>query len=176
MHYIFNLYFCAMISIQNARPSDIITIRELAEKIWWPTYTNIIEKEQISFMLGTIYSHETMLKVMEDKSQEFVLLYEDNVAKGFASYGGWGEETNAWKIHKLYVLPESQGKGFGKELLNEIKHRAKSNGVTTLVLNVNRKNPAFSFYKGYGFSVLREEDIPIGPFWMNDYVMTLSLT
>jgi diamine N-acetyltransferase len=113
---------------------------------------------------------------MEDKSQVFLLLYEQNVPKGFAAYGAWGEKPGTWKIHKLYVLPESQGKGFGKELLNKIKQRAKPNGVTTLVLNVNRQNPAFSFYKGYGFSVLREDDIPIGPYWMNDYVMTLALT
>jgi diamine N-acetyltransferase len=164
-----------MITIQNARPSDIIVIRELAEKIWWPTYSPIVEKEQISFMLGTIYSAETIRNAIEDQSQLFILLYEENVPKGFASYGTWKEKPNTWKIHKLYVLPESHGKGFGRELLNEIKKRAKSNGVTTLVLNVNRKNPALKFYQRYGFSVLREEDIPVGPYWMNDYVMTLSL-
>jgi diamine N-acetyltransferase len=165
-----------MITIQNAQPSDIVVIRELAEKIWWPTYSQIVEKEQITFMLGTIYSSETLQKVMADQSQTFILLNENNIPTGFASYGTWNEKPNTWKIHKLYVLPESHGKGFGKGLLNEIKKRAKSNGVTTLVLNVNRQNPALNFYQRYGFSVLREEDIPVGPYWMNDYVMILALT
>lgn len=165
-----------MITIRDAQPSDIGIIRELAEKIWWPVYTPIIGEEQVGYMLKTIYSTEAMRNAMENQLQTFLLLFVDNFPQGFASYGAWEERSNTWKIHKLYVLPESHGKGFGKALLNEIKKRAKSNGTATLVLNVNRQNPALNFYRRYGFSVLREEDIPIGPYWMNDYVMTLSLT
>jgi diamine N-acetyltransferase len=60
-------------------------------------------------------------------------------------------------------------------LLNEVFARAKKTGVKTIVLNVNRLNPAFAFYKKFGFEVMRQEDIPIGPYWMNDYVMKLEL-
>jgi len=164
-----------MITIQNAQLSDLAIIRELAEKIWWPTYKDIITDNQIEFMLSSIYSSESISKALIDQSQTFLLLNENDEPKAFASYGTWNEQPDSWKIHKLYVLPASHGKGFGKDLLNEIKKRARSNGIATLVLNVNRQNPAFNFYQKYGFTVLREEDIPIGPYWMNDFVMMLSI-
>jgi hypothetical protein len=40
---------------------------------------------------------------------------------------------------------------------------------------VNRYNNAKSFYEKMGFAIVREEDIPIGPYWMNDYVMRKAL-
>jgi ribosomal protein S18 acetylase RimI-like enzyme len=43
-----------------------------------------------------------------------------------------------------------------------------------LDLNVNRNNQAKHFYEKIGFNVIREEDIPIGPYWMNDYVMRIE--
>jgi hypothetical protein len=44
-------------------------------------------------------------------------------------------------------------------------------GKHTLDLNVNRYNKAKSFYEKMGFAVAYEEDIPIGKYWMNDFVM-----
>jgi ribosomal protein S18 acetylase RimI-like enzyme len=41
-------------------------------------------------------------------------------------------------------------------------------------LNVNRYNPAKDFYEKLGFKIILEEDIPIGQYWMNDYVMRLT--
>ena len=164
-----------MIEIRDASGHDIPAIQELAEEIWWVVYPSIIEREQIAFMLGTIYSTGTMQKSMRDGSQTFLLLSEDNVPKGFASYGTWPDDPALWKVHKLYILPDCQGRGFGRMLLDEIRARANRAGVPGITLNVNRNNPAFHFYLRYGFSVLREEDIPIGEFWMNDFVMKISL-
>ena len=48
--------------------------------------------------------------------------------------------------------------------------------ATAVELNVNRDNPAISFYKKLGFGIKREEDIDIGEgFFMNDYVLSLQL-
>jgi diamine N-acetyltransferase len=164
-----------MLLIRNANEQDIPVIRQLAEEIWWPTYTPILEKDQIEYMLAHIYSETAMRNAMADKSQEFILLQSEDRFEGFASYSEYRPEKEYWKIHKLYVLREQQGKGFGKMLLEEIISRARKAGITCLMLNVNRSNPAFEFYKKMGFVLFREEDIPIGPYWMNDYVMRLKL-
>jgi diamine N-acetyltransferase len=164
-----------MIQIKTAGTSDICTIRDLAERTWWPTYSALLHKAQIEYMLGAIYSQATILNAMTSGSQTFMLLSENEIPKGFASYGSWTEQQNTWKIHKLYVLPECHGKGFGRMLLDEINVRAKSDNIETIVLNVKRDNPAYHFYIKYGFAVLREEDIPMGPYWMNDYIMTIPV-
>lgn len=169
-------FFNMAVSISSANTSHVDVIRDLAERIWWPTYGPILDRAQLEYMLKTIYSREAIIKVMNEGSQTFIMLEEDGVPKGFASYGTWSEQPHTWKIHKLYVLPENHGKGFGRMLINEINTRAKNNGVATLVLNVNRHNPAYGFYLKSGFKVLREEDIPIGPYWMNDYVMMIPVS
>ena len=76
-----------MIHIRDASPVDISVIQDMAEKTWWPTYSPILEREQIRYMLDVIYSAESIRKVMENGSQQFILLYDDRGAQGFASYG-----------------------------------------------------------------------------------------
>jgi diamine N-acetyltransferase len=163
-----------MISIFNASSADIHTIQAIADNTWRATYSSILSKDQLQYMLDTIYSTEALSGVMRDGSQEFIIVQDDRGPQGFASFGMRKEDPTIYKLHKLYVLPENHGKGFGKLLVDEIKRRLTSNNVGTLDLNVNRHNPAKSFYEKLGFKVIYEEDVPIGPYFMNDYVMRLT--
>jgi diamine N-acetyltransferase len=164
-----------MLSFEDASVKDIPIIQEIAERTWWPTYTPILSEQQLRYMLDRIYSHETLNAVMQDGSQKFILLKNDSTVEGFAAYGERKEDHRIFKLHKLYVLPENHGKGYGKLLIEEVKRRIGGNS-TALDLNVNRYNPAKSFYQKLGFKIIREEDVPVGPYFMNDYVMRLELT
>jgi ribosomal protein S18 acetylase RimI-like enzyme len=74
-------------------------------------------------------------------------------------------------------LPENQGKGYGRIMIDEIVRRVLRAGGKNLDLNVNRYNvKAKTFYEKLGFTTVGEEDVPIGPYWMNDYVMRLPLS
>ena len=64
--------------IRKAAESDISAISELAEKIWWPSYRNIISDEQISFMLNDMYSAES-LKVQMNSGIEFLIVERENI-------------------------------------------------------------------------------------------------
>ncbi len=164
-----------MNEIKDASITDVEIIQDIAQRTWWPVYTPILSKGQIEYMLSTMYSTPVIQGAMQDGSQTFIILYEDMIPKGFAAYGNWKEQANTWKISKLYVLPDHHGKGFGRMLLDEIRNRAGQNKLEKLLLHVNRFNPAVNFYKRYGFDILREEDAPIGPYIMNDYVMHLAI-
>jgi ribosomal protein S18 acetylase RimI-like enzyme len=102
-------------------------------------------------------------------------LHDERGPQGFASYGLRLEDNQICKLHKLYVLPENQGKGYGKSLIDEVRIRAVNLNTHALDLNVNRNNPAIGFYEKIGFVKIKEENVAIGPYWMNDYVMRLSL-
>nr|WP_255424468.1 GNAT family N-acetyltransferase [Apibacter sp. HY039] len=72
----------------------------------------------------------------------------------------------------MYVLPDTQGKGIGKKLIQEVEKRAIKEKNKLLILNVNRFNKAVSFYKNMGFSISGSENIDIGKgFLMEDYIM-----
>ena len=163
-----------VITIRKGTREDIPIISDLAERIWWPTYSPILTKEQIRFMLDTIYSEETLKKVMENGEQHFLLLYENQSPHGFASFGLRNEDSTIHKLHKIYVLPEDQGKGYGKRIIEEVINLIRAKNMHILDLNVNRFNPAKRFYERLGFRIIMEEDIPIGKYWMNDYVMRLE--
>lgn len=162
------------ISIRDADLADIPVIQELAEQTWWPTYSSIVEPEQIRFMLDLIYSTASLQKVMQEGSQHFLLLQDSEGYQGFAGYGKRQEDPTIYKLHKLYIHPRNQGKGYGKKFIEEIKVILRASGIHTLDLNVNRHNKAKSFYEKLGFTVIKEEDVEIGPYWMNDFVMRLA--
>ncbi len=156
----------------HASIADIPTIIDIQEKTWEPTYRDILSKEQIDFMFEKIYSPESLADQMRS-GQQFMVLLSDQIPVGFSSVSE--EKPGKFKLHKIYVLPATQGTGAGKYLLQETESFVRSVGGTVLSLNVNRYNKAKSFYEKMGFLVVDEQDIPIGPYWMNDYILEKAL-
>ncbi|HXS36247.1 MAG TPA: GNAT family N-acetyltransferase [Flavipsychrobacter sp.] len=163
-----------MLSIQEANTNDISIIRDLAFRIWPQTYDPIVGAPQVLYMLDMIYSADALLQQMGN-GQKFIIVYSDNLPIAFASYSE--VETSVFKLHKLYVLPDLQGQGIGKQIVSYVIDSIKRNSATKLILNVNRHNiSAKSFYEKLGFMLIREEDIDIdNGYFMNDYVFGLSL-
>ncbi|MDU0371763.1 GNAT family N-acetyltransferase [Hymenobacter endophyticus] len=162
------------IRIQAATLADVPAIMQLAEATWEPTYRFIISREQIDYMYRVIYTPASLQRQMTEQGHTFLLLYVDEQAAGYASFSEQGE-AGLYKLHKIYVLPSRQGMGLGQRLLQAVELAVREAGGHMLDLNVNRHNPAQAFYEHQGFQRHREEDIAIGPYWMNDYVMRKHL-
>jgi len=161
-------------TIRKAAESDIPAISELAEKIWWPSYRNIISDEQISFMLNGMYSAKSLLEQMHS-GVEFLIVERDNLPLAFAGFSETDTENQVFKLHKLYVLPTEQGQGTGRKLIEQVSSLAKAKGGKILELNVNRGNPAHHFYSKIGFDIYQTIDINYHHFVLNDYVMRKKL-
>ncbi len=164
-----------MYYIRHATINDVETIRQLADKTWWAAYSSILEKEQIAFMLNEIYSPGKITAQLADGSQTYLLLIEDENPVAFAAFSPRENNDEIYKLHKLYCLPETQGKGYGKILIEKVIDEVLNAGIRFLDLNVNRHNKAKTFYEKMGFTIIYEEDIPIGHYFMNDYVMRKEL-
>ncbi|MHC2990751.1 GCN5 family acetyltransferase [Pontibacter sp. HJ8] len=159
-------------TIREATLADIPTLHELAAAIWEPTYSPILTKEQIDYMFQLIYTPEALLQQMQ-QGQSFLILYNGPEPIGFAAFSA--KEEQVYKLNKIYLLPERQGEGLGKLLLDTVEEEVSAQGAQFLDLNVNRHNKAKRFYERCGYHVHQEEDIPIGPYWMNDYIMRKQL-
>ena len=156
-----------MIEINTASKTDVPLIQHLAYTIWTVAYKDILSKDQLAYMLEKMHSIEALTKLMDDNHQ-FIIPYEDGVAKGYACYK---IHSNKARIEKIYVLPDQHKKGIGKLMMDHIIEKIKPQ-VNILELNVNRQNKAVDFYKRIGFEIVKEVNIPIGEgFFMNDYVM-----
>ncbi len=122
-------------------------------------------------MLNLMYSDTSLQHQLVTLKHQFVIASDEDTPAGFASWSFVSEE-NVYRLHKIYVLPEKQGKGIGRGLIAYVISRIHPLGATKLELNVNRHNKAKDFYIRLGFQVIREEDIAIGEgYFMNDYVM-----
>ena len=160
--------------IRVADQTDIPAITILAHAVWPDTYSSILTKGQINYMLELFYSHLSLEKQMND-GHIFLIALMNAETVGFASYSH-ANHKGIYKVHKLYVHPMLHGKGFGKTMLDAIAQDIINKDATAIQLNVNRHNRAKSFYERYGFTIIGEEDIAIGEgYFMNDYVMEKKL-
>ena len=165
--------------IERATLQDIPTIIRLAEATWQPTYRFIISEEQLEYMYRVIYSPAALRRQMAEEQHQFLLAYVAGEPAGFASFSllpAAAEDAAAgYQLHKIYVLLTRQGQGLGVHLIEAVENAARTAGGQFLDLNVNRYNPAIAFYERRGFARHREVDVPIGPYFMNDYVMRKAL-
>lgn len=161
--------------IRKATVNDVNAIVNIAHETWWPAYRDILSAEQIEYMLQAIYDVDKLRKQISCGEQQYLILEQNAVPLGFAAYSPREETAEVYKLHKLYCLPSTHGSGFGRQLIEAVIKKVRQAGATALDLNVNRHNQAKAFYEKMGFVVIYEEDVPIGSYWMNDYVMRLEL-
>ena len=148
---------------------------DLTKKIWPVAYGEILSKAQLDYMIEKFYN-ETDLQELMQKGHVFYLAQDDkDNYVGFVSYE-INSEPNKTKIHKIYVLPETQGTGLGRQFFELVKEKAIENHQNAIFLNVNKYNNAIHFYTKLGFTKVKDEVIDIGNgYVMDDYVMEVTI-
>jgi ribosomal protein S18 acetylase RimI-like enzyme len=161
-------------NIVVATKEQLAIVKNLAYKIWPNAYETILSRAQLDYMLEMIYSIDSLEKQF-NIGHVFILIEDDQNFIGFASYELNCNNSNKTKLQKLYVLPEIQGKGIGKQVIDYIKDKVVLSNNVALFLNVNKFNKAKDFYQKYGFQIIKEEVIDIGNnYIMDDYVMEIK--
>lgn len=159
----------------KANSEHISIIIDLTKKIWPIAYGEILSKAQLDYMIDKFYN-ETALRELIQKGHVFYLAQDENENYvGFVSYE-INSEPNKTKIHKIYVLPETQGTGLGRQFFELVKEKAIGNNQNAIFLNVNKYNNAIHFYTKLGFTKVKDEVIDIGNgYVMDDYVMEVAI-
>lgn len=154
-----------------ATNSQLEIIQDLAKAIWPDSYGAILSQEQLEYMMEMMYSLDSLENQLKNNNV-FLLVKEENDFIGFASYELNFQNSNKTKIHKLYILPTTQGKGVGKKLILYIQDVAKKNSNSALILNVNKYNKAKDFYLHNQFEIADSLVVDIGNgYVMDDFVM-----
>lgn len=167
-----------MITITQATEQDFPLIRDIAYQTWPTTFGEILSPAQISYMLEMMYSLDALNTQINEKKHVFLIAKntDTNEYLGYVSYELNYTGQPLTKIHKIYLLPASQGKGVGRLFIDQVGAIALRHANTRLGLNVNRYNKAIQFYERMGFSIVGNEDIDIGDgFLMEDFVMEKPL-
>ncbi len=161
------------LKFEEATVDQIRTIQELAKSSWESAYHKILSRDQIKYMLETMYAREALEEqISENKNYEYYLInYEDNTI-GFLGFEFHYKDENCIKLHRLYLIESAKGKGFGRKALDFLINKAKDSQTKRIILNVNKYNQALEFYKIYGFEVYDEGVFEIGKgYVMDDFLM-----
>ncbi|KOS05360.1 acetyltransferase [Flavobacterium akiainvivens] len=162
--------------IRKASQEDYTTIFEIANVTWDNAYKSILSEAQLEYMMDMMYSPSAFTEQLNIKGHHFLMASIDGKDLGFASYE-LNYRYGVTKLHKLYVLPQTQGTGMGHALITAVENAAKANGNETVTLNVNRFNKAIHFYEKNGYANTGAVDVNIGNgYLMEDYVMEKSLS
>jgi ribosomal protein S18 acetylase RimI-like enzyme len=162
--------------IRQLTKEELTKVQSIAHRTWPSTFATILSPEQIDYMLNWMYDLK-MLESQLEKGHTFLLAEEDGKELGFAGFELNYAEGPKAKLHKIYLLPEAQGKGAGKALILEVADRARKADQKSLLLNVNKYNQrAIDFYLRMDFQEIYKEVIDIGNgYVMDDVVMELNL-
>lgn len=153
--------------------SNIHLIKPLATAIWKATYSEILEPEQMTYMLDQMYSDE---KILSDIAQgdQWEILKADNVAVGYLHFKI--DEERVF-LSKIYLKQDSQLKGIGQLMLNHVVQYALDNKKKAVYLTVNKNNAkAIRFYTKNNFKNIDSKVFEIGNgYVMDDYIFQKDL-
>lgn len=76
-----------------------------------------------------------------------VALTEDGTLAGFATIEPAGE---AWELEDLFVDPALMRRGVARQLIEDLRHRARDRGIGTITVTANPH--ADAFYTAVGFT------------------------
>ena len=156
--------------IRPALEADIPLLRDLAQRIWRECYPGIITPEQIEFMLGWMYSEDEIRRQLAE-GIPWAIAGSAGAPVGYLSWQR--EDDGRVKISKLYVLPQHQGQGIGRQMIEHIAAHARAVGAPAMWMQVNKRNTrAIGAYLKAGFRIEKEAVFDIGGgFVMDDYLM-----
>ena len=70
----------------------------------------------------------------------------------------------AGELYAIYILPECQGQGIGRALLDASRSWLRAHGFTSMLIWVLKENlPACGFYAALGGLPVRQKPVEIGP-------------
>lgn len=144
----------------NVRPAslnDIDGISSVAELTWHNTYGPIYSSEFIRQFLEEAYSPSRLeADILRDEAspiRKFMVAEADEQIVGYAQLTD--TDHGECELSRIYVLPEFQGKGVGRSLLNEMIRRDQS--IESVFAWVEKDNPiGVRFYQSNHFTFAEE--------------------
>src|SRR4030042_4602926 len=148
--------------IRPWQKADLASIRRITWQSWISAYASFIPESDLRSYFGIHYTDKAFLDMCDDPlTQGFVAETDEQIA-GYARLFFNGDENRLY-VPSLYLLPDCQGQGMGRRLLEAAEEYAAEKGLDELWIAVMVKNrQALVFYRKVGFQFVREEPFTMG--------------
>jgi ribosomal protein S18 acetylase RimI-like enzyme len=150
------------IVIRSWQKSDLAAIRRITWQSWISTYSSFIPESDLRSYYDIHYTEESFLSMFNDPlTQGFVAEIDDQVVGYVRIF--FNRDENRLYVPSLYFLPDFQGQGMGRRLLEAAEEYATQKGIDRLWIGVMVENrQALVFYRKVGFQFVREEPFTMG--------------
>ncbi len=151
----------AEITIRNWTREDFSIVKNILLTTWKNTYT-FIPEEDILTHFEKHYSEDRLIEILNDPFSKGIIAEVNSVPAGWLKL--FEDYINKkFFVSSLYVLPEFQGYGLGKKLLNETYRIAKEKHFSRVWLGVMKQNvKSLEWYQNLGFIFEEEEPFQMG--------------
>jgi len=150
--------------IRPARIADAEQIANVEIETWRTTYAgmlpdrvllNMSPRRQIAAWVGFLRHRPDDARIAQSAKGAVI---------GFGNCGRQRDSTFDYggEIYTLYVLPDAQGQGMGRQLLLALFARLVATGHASALAWVVRANPARYFYERLGGKQIMHRPIPVG--------------
>jgi GNAT superfamily N-acetyltransferase len=137
------------IIIRDYNEKDLERLKFIVHTTVRKAYTGIYPQEAVEYFLN-LHSKENMEKDIPN-GYTFMLELEGKIVASGSIVGS--------EIKRVFVLPEYQGRGFGKRIMTKIEEVALSNGIQRVELCASL--PSKDFYLSLGYEIVRFTHLPV---------------
>lgn len=153
-----------MAGIRQARNGDAAAIAVIEVETWRSTYAGILADQTLVGMSAERKAREWTRELRHALRGVWVWEDEDLGLLGFGHCGRQRMPALAYEgeITMLYVLPDAQGQGIGRQLLLTMFDDLQSRGMRSALVWVLAANPARFFYGHMGGRIALHRQIEVG--------------
>lgn len=139
-----------MFFIRSASHRDIDAIRVVLAETWRATYAPFYGAAKVEEIIDDWHSESSIKSQLARPDGEF-LVADDGSMVGGVAFAAQAGSKETILLHQLYVRPQCQGMGIGRDLFAEIETCFP--GAKKLRLEVDPGNePAIAFYRRHGMA------------------------
>jgi ribosomal protein S18 acetylase RimI-like enzyme len=150
--------------VRQARLGDARAIGRIEVETWRTTYAGMLPDRVLLGMSDQRQTASWAGFLRHRPGDVYVAEGEGGRLLGFGNCGPQRDRTFDFggEIYTLYVLPDAQGRGLGRQLLLALFARLLHCGHGSAIVWVVRANPARFFYERLGGKLVLHRAIPVG--------------
>ena len=152
--------------VRLAGPSDAASVARVHVRSWRATYEGLLPAEYLAALDVDDYAGRWERSLQSPFARGTVVVAEqDGQVVGFASGGPErdGDPRYDGELYAIYLLPDFQGRGLGRALVEAVAAALADRQLTSFVVWVLRDNTAArGFYERLGGVYLRERRLDLG--------------
>jgi ribosomal protein S18 acetylase RimI-like enzyme len=148
---------------------------------FYAAYNSKNKPQNMQKYLSNAFNIEQLTKEISNTNTQFIFLKKGKDILGYFKINENEAQTDfqtkdSLELERIYILPELQGNGYGKMMLDETIRIAKSKRKAKVWLGVwVNNNDALRFYKKNGFKITGEHEFMFVDEAQVDWVMEAIL-